>query len=76
MISLMINPKINIWYLTDLLAAMAALLLRYLTMLIVVSAEVQPPSAYEIQGSGGKFNTWNSSNATQLHFHHTYFNGI
>ena len=39
----MINPRFNIWYLTDLLAAMTALLLRYATILIVVSAE-EPPN--------------------------------
>ena len=50
----MINPLFNIWYLAYLLAAMTALLLRYATMLIVVSAEELAASAYEIQGSGGK----------------------
>ena len=50
------NPKFNIWYLSGLLVAMMALLVRYVSILIVELTEELLASAYEIQESSCKFN--------------------
>ena len=66
------NPMFNTWC----LSGFPPILVRYTIILIVVSGRQLPASAYQIKGSGGKFNIWNSSIAIQRHLQtktHTQF---